>query len=545
MRPRPAPSGLLATAVGLAARSADIGGQTTTVSSKSLVAAMALALVMASCGGDVTSPSSAATTPPSPLSTSNAALSPAAQDCERLGSVELADVTAISAELVTSGAVADQGGLPEFCRVALTVDPAINIELWLPTDHYNDRFQAVGGGGYAGVINFEGMAEALRAGYATASTDTGHVGHDLDGTFALRADGSLDTAAIEDFASRSLIALTDTSRELVDAFYGEAAAYAYWNGCSTGGREGLMLAQRHPEAYDGILAAAPAINWDRFIPSLLWPQIVMDEELGEPIADCKLAEATDAAVEACDALDGVSDGVLGDPRDCDFDPVSLVGIDTPCGEFTETDAAVIKSIWDGPTTADGESLWYGLARGAPLHEVAGSDPFPIGLDYLRIWVQQDPTFDWHSLGYAGFEEVFRTSQDLFNDVIGTDDPDLSSFRDAGGRLVMWHGWHDELIPPEGSIDYYERVLETMGGGGEVAEFTRLFMAPGVLHCGGGTGFTEFDAFGALVDWVEGDQPPETITASHGAGTRPLCAYPTVATYHGRGDPDDAASFDCR
>ncbi len=509
---------------------------------------IAVATVIASCGGDVTSPTPAAATPlsaaPSNAPTSTAGLSAAAEDCDRLASVALPDVTVISAELVTSGAVADQGGLPEFCRVALTVDPAINIELWLPTDHYNDRFQAVGGGGYAGAINFGGMAEALRAGYATASTDTGHGGHDLDGTFALSADGTLDMAAIEDFASRSLIALTDTSRALIDAFYGEAAAYAYWNGCSTGGREGLMLAQRHPDAYDGILAGAPAVNWDRFIPSLLWPQVVMDEELGEPIADCKLAEATDAAVEACDALDDVSDGVLGDPRDCDFDPGSLVGIDTPCGEFTETDAAVIESIWDGATTADGEPLWYGLAPGAPLHEVAGADPFPIGLDYLRIWVQQDPTFDWQSLGYAGFEEAFRTSQDMFGDVLGTDDSDLSSFRDAGGRLVMWHGWHDELIPPEGSIEYYERVLETMGGGGEVDEFARLFMAPGVLHCGGGTGFTEFDAFDALVDWVETGQAPDTITAFRGADTRPLCPYPAVAMYDGTGDPQMAASFMC-
>jgi pimeloyl-ACP methyl ester carboxylesterase len=349
---------------------------------------------------------------------------------------------------------------------------------------------------------------------------------------------------IEDFAARSLIELTDKSRSLIDEFYGEAAQYEYWNGCSTGGREGLMLAQRHPDAYDGILAGAPAINWDRFIPSLLWPQIVMAEELDGPIAQCKLAEATSAAVEACDSVDGVNDGVLEDPRACDFDPVSLVGVETPCGEFTETDAAVIQAIWDGPRTSAGEFMWYGLAPGTPLEEVAGSLPFPIGSDYFRIWVQQDPTFDWHTLGYAGFEDAFRTSQDLFNEVIGTDDPDLTSFRDAGGRLVMWHGWYDQLIPPEGSIDYYDRVLEAMGEIGDVAEFARLFMAPGVLHCGDGPGLTEFDAFGALVDWVETGRAPETITASRGAETRPMCPYPTVATYDGTGDPDRAASFDC-
>jgi len=509
-----------------------------------------LALVIASCGGDTTSPTSATTADSSAVPTStNGPLSPAGQNCERLAAVELGDVIAISAELETSGSAEGQGGLPEFCRVALTVDPAINIELWLPADQYNQRFQAVGGGGYAGEINFGGMAEALRAGYATASTDTGHVGHDLDGSFALTADGALNTPLIEDFASRSLIELSDKSRSLIAEFYGEPADYAYWNGCSSGGREGLMLAQSYPDAYDGILAGAPAINWDRFVPSLLWPQIVMDQEFGGPIDGCKLAEATNAAVDACDAVDGVTDGVLEDPRACDFDPVSLVGIDTPCGEFTETDAVVIQSIWEGPRSSSGEFLWYGIARGAPLDELAGSTPFPIGVDYHRTWVQQDPTFDWRSLGYAGFEDAYRTSQDLFHDVIGTDDPDLASFRDAGGRLLMWHGWYDQLIPPEGSIDYHERVLETLRDTGEVAEFARLFMAPGVFHCGDGPGFTEFDAFGALVDWVETGRAPETITASRVEGggetaTRPLCPYPIVATYNGTGDPDRASSFDC-
>jgi hypothetical protein len=508
-----------------------------------------LALVLASCGGDTTSPTSA-TTPPSlaaPTST-DGLVSPAAAKCDRLAEAQLEQVTAISADLATSGSVAGEGGLPEFCRVALTVDPAINIELWLPTDQYNHRFQAVGGGGYAGFHDFGAMAGALRAGYATASTDTGHVGTDLDGSFALTADGALDLPAIEDFASRSLIALSDTSRSLIGEFYGEPADYSYWNGCSTGGREGLVLAQRYPAAYDGILVGAPAINWDRFIPSLLWPQVVMDEELGGPIDDCKLAQATDAAVEACDAADGFTDGVLQDPRDCDFDPLSLVGIETPCGVFTETDAAVIQAMWDGARTSDGEFLWYGLTPGTSLYELAGAEPFPIGLDYHRTWVQQDPAFDWHTLGYAGFEDAFQTSQDLFHDVIGTDDPDLVPFRDAGSKLVMWHGWYDELIMPEGSIDYYERVVETMGDTGDVAEFARLFMVPGMFHCGGGPGLTEFDAFSALIDWVETGRAPETITASGGGGgdgaTRPLCPYPSVATYDGTGDPDQAASFHC-
>ena len=503
-----------------------------------------LAVAVASCGGDTASPSPSTLPSAAAPTSADEPGSPAAEDCERLAEVELDQVIQISAGLEASGSAEGEAGLPEFCRVALTVDPAITIEVWLPTDQYNERFQAVGGGGYAGGISFWAMAEALRAGYATASTDTGHVGDEFDGSFALGADGALDMPLIEDFALRSLIELTDTSRSLIQEFYGEPADYAYWNGCSTGGRQGLVMAQRVPESYDGILAGAPAINWDRFIPSLLWPQIVMDEELGGVIDPCKLAAATDAAVEACDADDGDADGLLADPRACDFDPVSLVGVDTPCGEFTDADAVVIQSIWDGPRTSDGEFLWYGLAPGAPLDAVAGALPFPIGLDHHRTWIQQDPTFDWHALGYAGFEDAFRRSQDLFHDVIGTDDPDLTSFREAGGRLLMWHGWYDELIPPEGSIDYHQRVVEAVGSTDEVAEFARLFMVPGLLHCEGGPGLTAFDAFGALVDWVETGRAPESITASRGTETRPLCPFPTVATYDGAGDPALAASYEC-
>ncbi len=282
---------------------------------------------------------------------------------------------------------------------------------------------------------------------------------------------------------------------------------------------------------------------------MLWPQVVMQEELGRPIESCKLAAMTAAAVEACDSADGVSDGVIGDPRACEVDPSALIGIDTPCGEITEADAAAIQAIWNGPRTAYGEFLWYGLAPGAPLDAVAGAGPFPIGLDYHATWIKQDPSFDWRTLGYVGFEDAYRTSQALFHDVVGTDEPDLSSFRDAGGKLLMWHGWEDELIPPQGSIDYYERVVDAMSDVGDVADFARLFMVPGLLHCEGGPGATQFDSFGALVDWVERGEAPARIEASRIENgrvvrTRALCPYPQVARYRGKGSTDDAANFAC-
>src|SRR3954447_25496809 len=322
-------------------------------------------------------------------------------ECGTLASLTLPETTAISAELVTTGTAEEQADLPAFCRVRLTVQPSINIEVWLPTQTYNGRFQAVGGGGYAGEISYPAMATALRAGYATASTDTGHVGTPLDGSFALAAPGQLNWQLIEDFASRSLFQMTEKAQALVQEFYGTPAEYSYWNGCSTGGRQGLMLAQRLPDAYDGILAAAPAINWDRFIPAELWPQVVAQQELGGPIAQCKLDVATRAAVAECDPLDGVVDGVLEDPRRCDFDATTLVGQETECGVFTQADARVLNATWDGARATDGSPLWYGLAPGAPLQALAGPEPFPISEQYVRYWIEQHPDFDWRTVDYAG------------------------------------------------------------------------------------------------------------------------------------------------
>jgi tannase/feruloyl esterase len=470
--------------------------------------------------------------------------------CDALDDLALPEVTHITAQLVTSGTSNGQTNLPAFCRVDLRVAPQVNIAVWLPTEaSYNGRFQAVGGGGYAGSISFGAMATVLRAGYATASTDTGHPAS-AGGTFALNPDRTLNWQLIEDFASRSLFQLTKKAKALIAAYYGGPAEYSYWNGCSTGGRQGLMLAQRMPGEYDGILAGAPAVNWDRFHIAHLWPQVVMKQELGGPIAQCKLAVASQAAVAACDDLDGVVDGVIDEPRRCDFDATTLIGTSTACGAITAADARVLNMIWGGPRASDDSRLWYGLAKGAPLNALAGPSPFFIALQHLNYWVKRDPAFDWRTLDYASLEATFHESQALFNDVIGTDDPDLSAFRDAGGKVLMWHGWNDQLIFPEGTVDYYERVLDTFHSTERVQRFARLFMAPGVLHCGGGTGPQVFDTFGALVRWVEAGEAPEEITASRVEGgvtvrTRPLCAYPYVARYNRKGDPNSADSFKCK
>lgn len=481
--------------------------------------------------------------------TTSAPAATAATTCEGLAALDLPETIALTAELDVDGSAAGQTGLPAFCRVALTVQPQVNIEVWLPTDTYNARFQAVGGGGYAGSISFGAMAGALREGYATASTDTGHTG--FSGAFALNPDGTLNWQLIEDFASRSLFEMTEKSHALIDAFYGAPADYAYWNGCSTGGRQGMMLAQRLPDGYDGILAGAPAIHWDRFHPAQLWPQLVRLEEVGGAIPTCKYDAVTAIAVEACDGLDGVLDGILDDPRRCDFDPRTLAGTEVgACGVLTAAEAEAIARMWDGPRDVDGERLWYGIPIGTPMAALAGPFPFFVGLQHGQFWVNQDPTWDWQTLTYENYADYFNTSVAKFNEVIGTDDPDLSAFRDSGGKVLMWHGWSDPLIFPQGTIDYWDAVVDTFHSTTQVQEFARLFMAPGVGHCGGGAGPSQFDMFGALVRWVEDGDAPDRITASRVEGgvtvrTRPLCTYPYVARYDGSGDPDAESSFDCR
>jgi pimeloyl-ACP methyl ester carboxylesterase len=476
--------------------------------------------------------------------------------CEHLGNLKLKDVSSITAQSVSAGSFTPprspaMANLPAFCRVSLVVKPQINIEVWLPTT-WNERFQAVGGGGYAGSISWPALGSALRAGYATASTDTGHdAATQQGGSFGLNADGTLNTQSIEDFASRSLEELTAKAKELMKAFYAESPKYSYWNGCSTGGRQGLMLAQRLPGGYDGILAGAPAINWDRFIPAELWPQIAMKQEAGGPIAASKLNAVTNAALAACDSFDGVMDGVLENPRSCKFDPVALqcAAGSTADNCLSPGEVAAVRKIWDGPRSDDGRRLWYGLTRGTPLAALSGANAFGISADHVRYWLERNASFDWHTLDYARFESEFQKSRTQFNRLIGTDDPNLRQFRRAGGKVIMWHGLADQLIFPEGTIDYYERVVADTAGLKDAQSFARLFLAPGVGHCGGGSGPSTFDMFGELVKWVESAQAPDRITASRVQNnqttrTRPLCMYPAVAVYKGTGSTDDAKSFAC-
>ncbi|MCI2424178.1 tannase/feruloyl esterase family alpha/beta hydrolase [Saccharopolyspora sp. K220] len=454
-------------------------------------------------------------------------------------------------------------GVPAYCDITVTLNhPGANdharVKVLLPESGWTGRFQAVGGSGYAAGDFGAPLVAAVKNGYAAASTDAGVTLSFLDtSAWALTADGQVNLPLLQNFASRSMHDLAVVGKEVTAKFYGRAADFSYWNGCSTGGRQGYVEAQQHPDDFDGILANAPAINWDRFAVATLWPQVVMNQEHNFPTA-CEFKAFKDAAVQSCDAHDGVTDGIIGQPQNCDYDPKQLVGKTIVCdGEqvtISAADADVVRKIWDGP-----QPLWFGLPEGADFSGLAStvtaadgtmSAPgFPIAKNWVQTFLKQQPDFDTATISYDQFTELFRQSQRQYNDIIGTDDPDLSAFREAGGKMITWQGLADTLIPPQGTIDYRQRVDQVMGGTSRVDSFYRLFLAPGVAHCGGGTGPVPTDALAALVNWVEHGTAPNTLpaAATDATGktvTRDLCRYPKVASYTGHGDPADAASYRC-
>ncbi|HTJ70787.1 MAG TPA: tannase/feruloyl esterase family alpha/beta hydrolase [Actinospica sp.] len=468
-------------------------------------------------------------------------------------SVPGAVVQSISAAYVAAGTDQNPGGtpipdVPAHCAVSLYLThPGANdhvlVEVWLPTSGWNGRFEGTGGGGYAAGQFDTALAPAIQGGYAASSTDAGVGGNVLSpAAWALNANGSVNTALLTDFAYRSVHDMTVAAKQIVAAYYGRTASYAYWNGCSTGGRQGLMEAQRFPTDYNGILAAAPAINWAEFIPAELWPQVVMNQEKDFP-SSCEFNAFTQAAVAACDRSDPVNGGIIDDPAKCGFDPRSLVGKTVVCDgrtlTITAADANVVRLIWQGPKTPQGRQLWYGLTKGAPFDGLAGTTttaggtgvgaPFPISASWISYFLKQDPSFDTSTITYAQFTRLFDQSVREYDQIIGTADPDLGAFEAAGGKMITWHGLADQLIFPQGTVDYYQRVQAATGGARNVSSFYRLFLAPGVQHCGGGNGPAPTDPLSALTTWVEHGKAPATLSASvttaNGAViTRDLHAY---------------------
>jgi feruloyl esterase len=448
-----------------------------------------------------------------------------------------------------SGAAASQpyADLPAFCRVELTLRPSsdsdIKSEVWLPSSGWNGKFQEVGNGAWAGSIQYGALAAALRRGYAAASTNGGHTGEDA--SFALGHPEKLI-----DFGYRAVHETAMQSRKTIAAFYGGPARLSYFNGCSGGGRMAFQEAQRFPADFDAILAGAP--GYDRVNQSV---QMLMNAKatLDRPdsmIPPAKYPVIHRAALSACDAADGLEDGLISDPQRCHFDPKSIECKGADAADcLTSAQVAAADRIYAGvknPKT--GVEIFPGLERGSELMwggPAGGPAPLAVSGDLFKFVVFKDPRWDFRTFDLArDYDAVHRIdSLDL-----SPTSADLEPFAGRGGKLLVYHGWADQNVAPRSSVNYYARLVETMGRQ-KVEDAVRMFFAPGMAHCGGGEGPNTFDALTALERWREQGDAPAQIVASHlTAGrvdrTRPLCPYPQIATYKGKGSIDQADSFFC-
>ena len=467
--------------------------------------------------------------------------------------------------------------LPVFCRVQGVLHPTpdshIAFEVWLPAESWNGRFQGVGNGGFAGSIGYSSLAAAVQGGYAAASTDTGH---SPGGTDASWAKGHPET--VVDFGWRAVHLTAVAGKTLAEAFYGAPPRHSYFTSCSNGGRQGLMEAQRFPDDYDGVIAGAPAYNWTGLFTDFVWNAQALSRP-GAMIPAVKTSAIAAAVLADCDKLDGVKDGLLSDPRRCRFDAEKL-----RCSD-KETDAcltgpqlAALRAIYQGPHTSKGERIYFGFlpggetapgspgwdlwifgaAPGASVQNAFGSNFVKYIVGAPDGWAPADFDFD------RDFAPLKAKTAEAFD----ATDPDLSRFAARGGKLILFHGWSDAAIPAQGTIAYRDQVVRRMGAG-KTDAFLRLFMVPGMHHCGGGVGPSDLDQGGvpspgrdpsnslaaALDAWVEQGRAPEQVIARQPPApgalegqpvrTGLICAYPRRSTLRQGADPARAESYSCR
>ncbi len=513
---------------------------------------------------------------------------PSAPDsCTRLAQLELSQAKAVSAEVVPAGAFTPPPSLnpwmagdpsfyktlPAFCRVVVKATPSadsdIAIEVWMPRAGWNGKLQGQGNGGFAGEIDFRSLGAAMSQGYATAGTNTGHSGGGTDASWALG-----HPEKVTDFGYRAIHAMTQVAKAAIKAFYGKDPHHSYFASCSNGGRQALMEAQRFPEDYDGILAGAPANSWTHLLTKAVADAQATTVDPASYIPSQKLPAVARAVNAACDAQDGVADGVVNDPRQCHFDPAALLckeGVSDAC--LTAPQVAALKKLYEGPHDSRGREIFPGYVPGAEEGEggwgpwITGPAPgksllFAFGTGFFANMVYEKADWDYRG---ATIEQALKAAEEKTAEKLDATDANLTAFKARGGKLILYHGWNDPAISALNTIHYYDSVVSRLGRR-ETDAFARLYMVPGMQHCGGGPGPSSFGQFGpapsnepqrnvsaALERWVENGKAPSVIVAAKYVNddaakgvqtTRPLCPYPQVAKYEGQGDPNDAASFAC-
>ncbi|MFZ0804711.1 MAG: tannase/feruloyl esterase family alpha/beta hydrolase [Candidatus Sulfotelmatobacter sp.] len=512
-----------------------------------------------------------------------------AQDaCERLTAAKIPDTTITLAQTVAAGtfngppAPKSGGGLsllykslPAFCRVVAearpTSDSDIKLEVWLPVSGWNGKLEGIGIGGFAGSIDNAQLATSVKAGYTATATDTGHTGSPIDAGWAMG-----HPEKIIDYGYRGIHEMTRVAKAVIAAYYSKPPQHSYFAGCSGGGREALMEAQRYPEDYDGILAGAPANYFTALLATSAYDAQVLTMDSASFIPPAKIPTIAAAVNAACDEVDGVRDGILNDPRQCHFDPATI-----QCKEedsekcLTAAQVTALKKLYAGMPDSKGHVVYPGYLPGAEDSQspIGGwgvwiTGPAP-GKSFTASFANgffSDFVFGKPDWDYKTFkvDADLKAANERTAQALNATDPDLKPFKARGGKLVLYHGWSDPAITPLNTIDYYESVTKKMGQK-DVDSFVRLYMVPGMQHCAGGPGP---DSFGAVYDltfddpqhsvdaslehWVEKGTAPSTIIASkfegedetHAKMTRPLCPYPQAAKYKGSGDPNDAANFEC-
>lgn len=480
--------------------------------------------------------------------------------CWALRGLRLQDTTIEMAGVVDEGSFAPRAihNLPAFCRVVAVAKPAVRFEVWLPFEKWTGRFEVVGNGGMAGDISYSAMGSALRRGNAVASTDTGHTNKPGEG---FDASWSLDRPdLVEDFGHRALHVTTVLGKRVVAALYGKAAEYAYYVGCSKGGGQGLMEAERYPADFDGIVAGDPAYNWTNLYAGahLYYSQVLL-KDAESYIQPAKVRLLADAVNKQCDSKDGLSDGLVENPLACKVDLSVLAcaaGQDTgTC--FTPKQIESVKKIWEGAKDSYGRQIFPGLLPGGEAGAggwaswVTGVAPkqgthWKAADSFFRYMVMGDEKYDALSFDYD--REHDRKLLERLAPALNADNADLRPFMRQGGKLILYHGLSDPDISAVNTINFYQRMEDKSGP--QTRSFARLFLAPGMQHCSGGPGPDQFDAVSAVERWVEEGQAPDRIVASHlthGAvdRSRPLCPYPQMAEYKGSGDTNDATNFVCR
>ena len=506
--------------------------------------------------------------------------------CEKLANLGLPNAKITLAQMVAAGAftlppspMAQMGppptfkDVPAFCRVALdatpTPDSDIKIEVWMPASGWSGKFRGQGNGGFAGVIDYPGLGYAVKRGYASAATDTGHSASPIDATWALG-----HPQKVVDYGNRAIHLMTLNAVAVVTAFYGRGSERAYFASCSDGGREALMEAQRFPEDYDGIIAGAPAYDWTHMLTGAIWDVQATTLDPASYIPAAKIPAISKAVLAACDAEDGVTDGVLNDPRRCHFDPNAMVckGADSPdC--LTAPQVTALKAIYAGAHDSAGHRVFPGYPPGGEEGPggwglwITGQSPRNSLIAYFGLGYFSNVVYGKKDWDYKTFtvDAGLKTADEKTAAALNANDPNLEAFRARGGKLILYHGWSDAGIPATSSIDYHDRVVAAMGQAA-TDSFVRLYLVPGMWHCGGGPGANYFiednrsvprdaehNIYAAVEQWVEKNVAPPTIIATKYNDddptkgikmTRPLCAYPQIAKYKGTGDTNDAANFVC-